>query len=164
LVLGRLMIMNLSSQKKLAARLLKCGRSRVWLNPARMGDIKDAITANDIRRLIKDGVIKALPKKGISSYRRKKMMKQLKKGRRKGSGTRKGKLRTRLPKKKVWIQRIRALRNELQKLRKDNSIAKKTYRNMYLKAKSGLFRSRSHMLTYMEKHDLVKKSEEKSKE
>jgi large subunit ribosomal protein L19e len=155
------MIMNLSSQKKVAARLLKCGRSRVWLNPARMGDIKDAITANDIRRLIKDGVIKALPKRGISSYRKKKMMKQLKKGRRKGSGTRKGRLSTRMPRKKLWIQRIRALRNELRNLRKDGRIANKTYRDMYLKAKSGLFRSRSHMLTYMEKHDMVKKEEKK---
>jgi large subunit ribosomal protein L19e len=149
--------MNLSSQKNIAARILKCGKSRVWFDPARMGDIKDAITANDVRRLVKDGVIRALPKKGISSYRRKKMIKQLKKGRRKGKGTRKGRLGTRIPRKRLWIQRIRALRNELQKLRSDGRIEKRTYRDIYLKAKSGFFRNRSHMLTYLEKNDLLNK-------
>ena len=149
--------MNLSSQKKVAARILKCGKSRVWFNPARIGDIKDAITANDMRRLIKDGVIRALPKKGISSYRRKKMVKQLKKGRRRGKGTRKGRIGTRVPKKKIWIQRIRALRNELKKLKDEGRIEKRTYRNIYMKAKSGFFRSRSHLLTYLEKNNLLKK-------
>jgi large subunit ribosomal protein L19e len=149
--------MNLSSQKNIAARILKCGKSRVGFDPARMGDIKDAITANDVRRLVKDGVIRALPKKGISSYRRKKMIKQLKKGRRKGKGTRKGRIGTRIPRKRLWIQRVRALRNELQKLRSDGRIEKKTYRNIYLKAKSGFFRNRSHMLTYLEKNDLLNK-------
>lgn len=157
--------MTLNSQKNIAARILKCGRSRIWFDPARIGDIKEAITANDVRRLIKDDVIKALPKRGISSYRRKKIIKQLKKGRRRGKGTRKGKLGTRLPRKRVWIQKIRALRNELQKLRSEGRIEKRIYRNIYMKAKGGLFRSRSHLLTYLEKNDLLKKTkEEKTKE
>ena len=153
--------MVLSSQKNIAARVLKCGKSRVWFDPARIGDIKDAITASDVRKLIRDGVIKALPKRGISSYRRKKMVKQLKKGRRRGKGTRKGRIGTRIPRKRVWIQRIRALRNELKKLRDSNRIEKRTYRDVYMKAKSGFFRSRSHLLTYLEKNELLK---EKSKE
>ena len=153
--------MDLRSQKNTAARILKCGKSRVWFDPAKIGDIKDAITANDVRRLIKDGLIKALPKKGISSYRRKKMLKQLKKGRRRGKGTRKGKIGTRMPRKRMWIQRIRALRNELQKLRGEGRIEKRTYRDIYMRAKSGFFRNRSHLLTYLEKNNLLK---EKSKE
>jgi large subunit ribosomal protein L19e len=157
--------MTLNSQKNIAARILKCGRSRIWFDPARIGDIKEAITANDVRRLIKDDVIKALPKRGISSYRRKKIIKQLKKGRRRGKGTRKGKLGTRMPRKRVWIQKIRALRNELRKLRSEGRIEKRIYRNIYMKAKGGLFRSRSHLLTYLEKNDLLKKTkEEKTKE
>jgi large subunit ribosomal protein L19e len=150
--------MTLNSQKNIAARILKCGRSRIWFDPTRIGDIKEAITANDVRRLIKDDVIKALPKRGISSYRRKKIIKQLKKGRRRGKGTRKGKLGTRIPRKRVWIQKIRALRNELQKLRSEGRIEKRIYRNIYMKAKGGLFRSRSHLLTYLEKNDLLKKT------
>ncbi len=58
---------DLRSQKILSSRILKCGVTRVWFDPARANDIAEAITSDDIRKLINDDIIVALPKRGISS-------------------------------------------------------------------------------------------------
>ena len=62
--------MTLRNQKRLAARIMKCGVTRVWIDPTRIKDAQEAITGQDIRRLINDGIIKKLPKQGLSSYRK----------------------------------------------------------------------------------------------
>jgi len=151
--------MDLKSQKNIAARVLKCGKTRVWLDPARIGDISESITSSDIRRLIKDGVIKKLPKKGLSNYRKKKIAKQKSKGRRKDVGSRKGKLGTRQNRKKTWIKRIRAIRKMIKELKSKNQINNQTYWDIYVKSKSGFFRSKSHVMTYLERNDLLKEDE-----
>ncbi|MFH0832666.1 MAG: 50S ribosomal protein L19e [Candidatus Aenigmatarchaeota archaeon] len=142
-------------QKKIAARILKCGVSRIWFDPSRISDILQAITAADIRKLINDGVIKKKPKTGVSNYRKKIAMKQKKKGRRKGTGTRKGHASG--TRKMLWVKRIRVLRKTLKGLHDSNKIDKKTYRKLYMTSKSGFFRSRNHLLTYIEKNNLLKK-------
>ena len=52
-----------SLQKKLAAKILKVGANKVWLNPVKMKDIEKAITRIDVKRLIKQNAIKAMPEK-----------------------------------------------------------------------------------------------------
>ena len=47
--------MNL--QKKLAAKVMKCGVNKVWIDP-KNEKVKQAITRRDIRRFIKEGIIK----------------------------------------------------------------------------------------------------------
>lgn len=144
------------NQKKTAARILKCGKSRVWFDPSRPGDIDEAITAQDMRRLKKDGVIRKKPKKGISNYRKKKVAEQKRKGRRKGRGSYKGSLGTRAPRKKLWISRIRAIRRLLRELKKEDKIENSVYRDMYRKSEGGFFRSKSHIMIYLERNGLLK--------
>jgi len=72
--------MNLTTQKKLAAKILKVGVNRVWIDPEHMEEVSRAITRNSIKALINDGVIKAKPVNGISSYRAKHNAEQKKKG------------------------------------------------------------------------------------
>lgn len=151
--------MDLRSQKKLSARLLKCGQTRVWFEPSRGNDIAEAITADDIRKLIRDGVIREIPKSGNSRFRIKKNLEQKRKGRRKNKGSRKGTLETRLRKKETWMKRIRAIRKLLVQLKTDGKIDGPVYRSMYIKAKSGLFRSKSHVTIYLERNNLLKGSE-----
>lgn len=146
---------NSIAQKNIAARILKCGKTRVWLDPERMNDVDEAITANDVRKLIKDGIIKAIPKKGISNGRKKKIAEQKKKGRRKGKGSRKGKIGTRFNDKKLWIKRIRIIRSVLKELRDNDKIETLTYRKLYMRSKSGFFRSRAHLNIYLERNELV---------
>ncbi len=148
--------MELKMQRKVASRILKCGASRVWFDPARVSDVEDAITSADIRRLINDGVIVPLKKTGISSARKAKNALQKKKGRRKGHGSRKGSKGARTRKKGLWMSRVRSQRKMLKELRDSGRIEKRMYRNIYRKSKSGLFRSRSHMMTYMEREGLLK--------
>jgi len=48
--------LKLSFQKRLAADLLKCGVHRVKIDPKKVEEITEAITREDVKRLIKDGV------------------------------------------------------------------------------------------------------------
>jgi len=60
---------DLASQKRIAASVLKCGVNRVWFDPERQSDIEAAISRNDLRELIGEGVIKAHVVKGNSRGR-----------------------------------------------------------------------------------------------
>ncbi|HML05944.1 MAG TPA: 50S ribosomal protein L19e, partial [Methanobacterium sp.] len=102
--------MNLTTQKRLAADILKVGENRVWIDPERTEEVSRAITRENIKQLIDDKAIRAKPQTGISSYRSKKIAAQKKKGRRKGQGSTKGAKGARNPKKEKWMTTIRALR------------------------------------------------------
>lgn len=140
--------MKLRLQRKLAAKLLGVGESRVWLDPSKLKELKDAITSADIAKLISKGVIKALPTKP---------RKPRKRGRRKGPGRRKGGKYAKLSKKQRWIARIRPLRRMLRELRDSGEIDKRTYRKLYSLAKAGTFRDRSHLRLYLEQHGILKR-------
>ena len=42
---------DLSSQRRLAAQILKIGQNRVWIDPERMDDVEGAITREEVRKL-----------------------------------------------------------------------------------------------------------------
>ena len=148
--------MNLTTQKRLAAEILKVGVNRVWIDPDQSEEVSQAITREGVKKLIADGTIKARPKKGISSYRSKKIAEQKSKGRRKGRGSIKGAKGARNPKKKAWMTTIRALRTDLKDMRDNREINRTTYRKLYKMAKGGAFRSKSYMKTYARDHDLLR--------
>jgi len=142
--------MNLSFQRKLAAKVLKCGENRVWFDPNALEDIATAATKEDMRELIEQGMVKKKPVKGICRSRINKKRIQKKRGRRRGRGSIKGAKGARMPRKRRWIIRIRALRKALREMRDRGDIDRKTYRILYRKAKGGEFRSVSHLKAYME--------------
>jgi len=123
--------MNLKPQRRMAAEILKCGENRVYFDPYLIEDISLAITREDIRNLIKQGIIQKKYKQGISNYRKKVHHERKKKGRARGLGKRKGTKHARSPKKKNWIKRIRPLRRELKKLRDRKQITAANYRKLY---------------------------------
>ena len=141
--------MNLKNQKRMAAAILGCGEGRVWIDPNRIEDVADAITRADIRTAIDSGTIKATPKKGISKARTRYAQSQRDKGRRRGPGSRKGSSGARHPSKRRWIQTIRPIRDELRKLRDEEKISRSVYREFYLKAKGGMFKNRSHLVSHL---------------
>jgi len=142
--------MDLKNQKRMAAEILGCGQSRVWIDPNRIEDVSDAITRADIRTAIGSGTIRALPKKGISRGRTRYKLGQRSKGRRRGPGSRKGTANARTPMKKDWIQTIRPLRQELKSLRDSGKISRKVYREFYMKAKGGMFKSRKNLIAHLQ--------------
>lgn len=138
------------SQKRIAASILKCGVNRIWFDPARISDIENAISREDLRGLAVDGAIKARQKKGVSRGRARARIAKRSYGHCKGPGKRKGAAGARNPSKTAWIQKIRAIRKVLVALRDAGTIDRHMYRIVYRKAAGGQFRSVAHMRAQME--------------
>jgi large subunit ribosomal protein L19e len=149
--------MSLKAQKRMAAEILKCGENRVYFDPYLIDEIKMAITREDIRNLVKEGIIIKKYKKGNSKYRKNLLHERKKKGRARGIGKRKGKKGARTPKKKKWMNRIRPQRRELKKLRDRKLITTTTYRKLYKNAKGGMFTSVAQMNRYIKEKDLIRR-------
>ncbi|MFQ6105484.1 MAG: 50S ribosomal protein L19e [Candidatus Hydrothermarchaeaceae archaeon] len=141
--------MDLKTQRRLAASILKTGEGRIWFDPEDMESISAAVTRDDIKNLILSGAIQARQKRGTSRYRAKKIALQKSKGRKTGHGRRRGTKNARNPRKKAWISTIQGIRTKLTELRKSGEIDVKTYRRLYRMAKGGTFKSKSHLETYI---------------
>jgi large subunit ribosomal protein L19e len=148
--------LKLSTQRRLAARILGVGVNRVWIDPTRIADVATAITSDDIKQLIHDGVIRARPERGVSRVRARLRVSQRKHGRRRGVGSRRGTAKARKPKKAAWISTVRPLRLMLQELRDKKVIGRGEYRRLYRMVKGGSFRSKAHLQTYLREKGLVK--------
>jgi large subunit ribosomal protein L19e len=149
---------DLRNQRRMAAAIGKAGRDRVWIDPERLGDIAGAVTRADVRRFIKEGAIQILPARGVSRGRARERQAQRKQGRRRGPGSRKGAKKARLPRKARWMRLIRALRDELRKLKGQAKIDARRYREYYTRAKGGQFRSRAHMVSHMKTEGILKEA------
>lgn len=141
--------MNLSSQREIAAKILKCGVNRVYIDP-KTPNIESAITRKDIRTMISRGYIKKQPIKGTSRVRAREMAEKKHRGQRKGPGSRKGTSNARLNTKTRWVNKIRALRRMLYGLRKKGAL-EGSYRKLYRMASGGFFRDRGHLRIYLDK-------------
>ena len=97
--------MRLTVQKRLASQLLKCSPDHVWVDPERLEEIKEAITKQDIRNMINNGLIVKKQIRGTSRVRARKRQEQKKKSRRRGKGSRKGTQNARSPSKREWVQK-----------------------------------------------------------
>jgi large subunit ribosomal protein L19e len=148
--------MKLSTQKRLAADVLKVGQSRVWMDPEFEDELSLAITRDDIRRLVDEGAIQKKRTTGVSRGRARHILKQKRKGQRKGPGKKKGKATSKLSSKDRWMMKIRPMRKELRKLRDTGKITPKVYRELYLKAKGNAFRNTAHLRTYISERRLSK--------
>jgi large subunit ribosomal protein L19e len=145
--------MNLQSQRRLASRILKVGKNRVWIDPDEIEKVSSAITRDDVKRLIHEGRIQALPKKGSSRGRHRVSHEKRLAGRGRGPGGRKGPRRTR----EDWVQRIRSIRRRLRELRERRIIDRSVYRRLSHMASGGAFRSSSHVDEYIKSHQLARR-------
>ncbi len=146
--------MNTSYQKRLAAKILKCSPKRVKVSTDK--DVGEALTRNDVRGLIKKGLIDKKDKKGVSRVKANFVASQKKKGRRKGRGKAKGTKYAKGTRKEDWMKTVRALRRLLQELRENGQIDKGVASMMYKRVKGGEYRNKHHMLTYLKDNGLLK--------
>jgi len=149
--------MNLRNRKNAAARMFKVGRGRIWIDPNRLKDFKEAITKDDLRKLASEGAILVKQEKGVSRAGARELIKQKRKGRRKGIGSRKGRHTARAGKKIVWVRKIRLQRKILSEYLQKQLITKDTYSILKSKAKGGFFRSARHINLYLTEHNLWNK-------
>ena len=141
---------DLTNQKRLAASILGCGVNRIWFDPARASDIEGAISRDDLRTLITEGVIRARPKAGVSRGRARARDAKRSYGHRRGPGKRRGAAGARRPGKTQWVQRIRAIRKTMRALRDEGKIDPHLYRILYRKAAGGQFRNVAHLKSQVE--------------
>lgn len=148
--------MGMATVRRIAAELLGVGESRVRIDPKNSSKAAEALTRDDIRALISQGVIYALRKRGVSRLRGRQKHLKMKSGRRRGMGSRKGKRYSVIPRKEVWINHVRAQRAVLKDLRSDKKIDKKAYRKVYRMVKGGAFKSRASLLTHLKDSQMIK--------
>lgn len=140
------MSVTVKNVKRLAAKILNVGETRIWMDPQQMDRVEAAITREDVKRLIEDGVIRKIPPATPSRGRWRKRRIQRKKGRGRGPGSRKG---PRVEEKELWITRIRSQRRYLKTLKEKMLLDASTYRRIRRLIKGGMFRSVSHLRSYL---------------
>lgn len=149
--------MSLTSQRRIAAKILDIGLNRVWINPERIDQVETAITRGDIGRLIRDGVITARREKGVSRGRGRILAEKRKHGRRRGPGSREGKKTARHSAHRHWVVSIRALRRRLKELKENQAVSNEAYRKVYRMAKGGAFKNVSTVEQYIQASGLARK-------
>ncbi len=153
--------MKLNNKKKIIGRMLGVGKHRVTFDEDALDNVKEAITKEDYRALIHQGVITIKPSGGTSRARFKARLIQKRKGRQQGKSTRKGKRTARLSRKDEWKIRIRTQRELLKKLK--GRMNNKDYREAYRKAKGGYFRSKRHLKAVLEETKVIHATVQKKK-
>ncbi len=139
---------TLNLQRKLASKILECGTNKVWFDQDRLEDIREAITAEDIRELIRDGAIKGKITKGVKARAAKSRSLRKRKKRKRGLGKRKKMLRKR---KGDYVKSIRKLRGHIRMLR-EKGIGSKTANKLNKLAKSGHLTTTKSLEEYLKQN------------
>ncbi len=140
---------------------MKCGTSRIWIDQDAVNEVATAMTAGDVRKYIGLGFIKEIPVVGNSRRRMRFRDSQVRKGRRRGYGNRKGAAGARTPGKEHWMKQIRGQRRLLQELRETKVVNDELFRKLYSQLKAGTFKSKAHLLIYLKEQNILSKKKTK---
>lgn len=141
--------MSVATTRRIAAKVLKVGENRIKIKPDEVEKAAQALTADDVRQLIREKVVWAEPVKGVPRIRAKLKHSKKKSGKRGGPGSRKGTKYSRISAKEQWMSRVRAQRGLLRELRGEKRLKEGTYRQAYLMIKGNAFRSKGAMLAHL---------------
>jgi len=148
--------MSVHTARRIAAKILKVGENRVRIKPDEVARAAQALTADDVRQLIRDKIVWAVPVKGVPRIRAKIKHAKKKAGRRSGSGSKKGAKFSRISAKAQWMARVRSQRALLRELREGKQLKDGVYRDAYLMIKGNAFRSKGAMVAHLKDAKLLK--------
>ncbi len=135
--------MRPNKAKVIAAVLLKCGKSKIWIDPTQLEKVGEAITKEDVRGLIAQGVIKRSKEDRLTTG------KVHGKRKKKGPGKKRGTAKARIKPKRRWIANVRAQRKKLREIRDSGVELKVTYRKAYSMIKGGFFKGKKYLESYV---------------
>ena len=141
---------TLQAQKKMAAKMMGVGKNKVWFDPERISEIKEAITNQDILDLIKDEAISKGHNRGIKRRAGRVRLERKRKGRRRRAGKIKKKIVS-----NTYIHKIRKLRFFLKNLKKNKKVPQEKYKKVYNLLKSGVLKNNQQILDYINKNEQI---------
>jgi large subunit ribosomal protein L19e len=130
--------MNLRKKKMLAAKTLGVGKNKIIFVKSRLDEIKEAITKQDIRDLYSEKAIIIREKAGRG--------RKEKKGRRKGAGNIRKKIRER---KRKYVILTRKLRKRLDEFRKGRRISGEQVQEARKRIKNRNFKNQAAFNEYL---------------
>ena len=136
--------MSINLTRRVASRLLKRGESSIRIKPAAAPDAKAAVSAEDVRNLLKKGDVFALPAKRNASIHGKERRKRRDKGRSRGKGRRKGTYKART--EVSYTKKIRGQRRILKDLKHKGTLDNAQFTKYYLLAKGGTFVNKATLI------------------
>jgi len=142
--------MSVNTVRRIAAKIMKVGESRIKIKPEDVKKASEALTSDDVRALISAGSIWSLRVKGIPRIRAKLKHAKMKKGRRSGSGSKKGAKYASVPQKDLWMAKTRLQRRTLRELKDSKRLKEGIYRKAYKMIKGNAWRSKGAMLAHFE--------------
>jgi large subunit ribosomal protein L19e len=149
--------MSIKSVRRIGSQLLGVGESKVRIKSGEEKRATEALTRDDVRSLINDGIVFPALIRGVSKARARVRAAQRKKGRRRGLGKRKGSKYSKVSKKEGWMARVRVQRAFLAELFSEKRIERETKKHVYLMIKGGAFKGRGGIMSYLESNKLLKK-------
>jgi large subunit ribosomal protein L19e len=126
--------MKLEKKKELASRALGIGKNRIAFNVHRLGEIKEAITKQDIKDLVVDGAIIIKEIKGRKVV--------VKSNSRRRAGSVKKKVKSG---KRIYINRTRKMRSFIAQLRKKERLSEEAYLTLRKEIRASIFKDLSHI-------------------
>ncbi|MEI8364025.1 MAG: 50S ribosomal protein L19e [archaeon] len=133
---------------EMASKLLRVGKQRLVINNDKYNDNKkmvdDAITREDIRKVIVTGIVEKRKDTGHSRGRARILLEKKKLKRKRGPGKRKGTPKAR-EKGNIYNLKIRGLRKKLKELKEKDALKEKNYRKLYKMVKGNYFRGKKHL-------------------
>src|SRR3989344_2573355 len=145
--------MCLGTIRRLAASIANAGQSRIKIIDA--AKAKEALTRDDVRSLLKQGVIVIEQKKGVGRSKARFKHSRTHSGRRRGVGSSKGSAFAGKSRKARWVEKVRSQRKLLKSVK--SGLAEGASRKLYSMVKGNLFKTKKQMLTYARENKYMKK-------